>query len=165
MSAQTSAALARGRLYSLGANRYNYYSTTIFGEDQETRVNQTLLLSLASRQKWGNTNLSLEGSHYLHDASRNLVTLSGFVDLRLGRGFSLNLRGSASRVRDQIYISAAGRTERDILTQRQQLQTNFRYNVFAGMGYTFGSIYNTIVNQRFGSLGETGRRFGFGFGG
>jgi len=153
-------------LYSFGVNRYGYYNTTILGEDDETRLNQTLLLSLASRQKWGNTNVSLEGSHYLHDASRNLLTLSGFVDLRLGRGFSLNFRGSASRVRDQIYISAAGRTERDILTQRQQLQTNFRYNIFAGMGYTFGSIYNTIVNQRFGSLGETGRRFGFGgFGG
>jgi hypothetical protein len=29
------------------------------------------------------------------------------------------------------------------------------------MGYTFGSIYNTVVNQRFGNLGELGRRFGF----
>jgi hypothetical protein len=33
------------------------------------------------------------------------------------------------------------------------------------MGYTFGSIYNTVVNQRFGNLGELGRRFGFGGGG
>ncbi len=152
-------------LYTLGANNYRYYETTVFDRDEETRLSQSLLFSLASRQKWGNTNLSLEGAHYLHDPERNHVTLSGFVDLRLGRGFSLNLRGSASRVRDQIYIAARGTTERDILTQRQQLQTNFRYNVNVGMGYTFGSIYNTVVNQRFGSLGETGRRFGFGGGG
>jgi hypothetical protein len=148
-------------LYYVGPNYYSYYRTTVFGEDEETRANQTVLLALTQRQKWGNTNLTLEGSHYLHDPQRNHVTLSGFVDLRLGRGFSLNFRGSASRVRDQIYIAGAAQSERDILTQRQQLQTNFRYNTNVGIGYTFGSIYNTIVNQRFGNLGELGRRFGF----
>ncbi len=151
-------------LYSFGANHYRYYTTTVYDQDRESRLNQSLLLAVSSRQQWGNTNVSLEGSHYLHDPQRNLLTLSGFVDLRLGRGFSLNFRGSASRVRDQIYIARSGQTERDILTQRQQLQTNFRYNIFAGVGYTFGSIYNTIVNQRFGTLGESGRRFGFGGG-
>jgi hypothetical protein len=148
-------------LYYVGPNYYRYYETTVFGEDEETRWNHTLLLALTQRQKWGNTNVSLEGSHYLHDPERNHVTVSGFMDLRLGRGFSLNLRGSASRVRDQIYIAGAEQSERDILTQRQQLQTNFRYNMNVGVGYTFGSIYNSIVNQRFGNLGELGRRFGF----
>lgn len=148
-------------LYYVGPNYYRYYETTIFGEDAETRYNHTLLLALTQRQTWGNTNVSLEGSHYLHDPQRNHVTLSGFMDLRLGRGFSLNIRGSASRVRDQIYIAGSEQSERDILTQRQQLQTNFRYNMNVGIGYTFGSIYNSIVNQRFGNLGELGRRFGF----
>jgi hypothetical protein len=145
----------------VGPNYYRYYRRTVFDETAETRFNQTLLLALTQRQKWGNTNLTLEGSHYLHDPQRNHVTLSGSMDLRLGRGFSLNFRGSASRVRDQIYIAGAAQSERDILTQRQQLQTNFRYNLNVGMGYTFGSIYNTVVNQRFGNLGELGRRFGF----
>jgi hypothetical protein len=148
-------------LYYVGPNYYRYYRRTVFDETAETRFNQTLLLALTQRQKWGNTNLTLEGSHYLHDPQRNHVTLSGSMDLRLGRGFSLNFRGSASRVRDQIYIAGAAQSERDILTQRQQLQTNFRYNLNVGMGYTFGSIYNTVVNQRFGNLGELGRRFGF----
>lgn len=148
-------------LYYIGPNYYKYYGTTVFGRDDEMRFNQTGLIALNQRQRWGNTNITLEGSHYLHDVQRNHVTLSGSVDLRLGRGFSLNFRGSASRVRDQIYIAAAAQSERDILTQRQQLQTNFRYNTNIGIGYTFGSIYNTIVNQRFGNLGELGRRFGF----
>lgn len=152
-------------LYYVGPNYYRYYETTVFDELEETRYNHTLLFSLSQRQTWGNTNLSLEGSHYLHDPERNHVTVSGFMDFRLGRGFSLNLRGSASRVRDQIYIAARPQSERDILTQRQQLQTNFRYSMNVGMSYTFGSIYNSIVNQRFSNLGELGgRRFG-GFGG
>jgi hypothetical protein len=152
-------------LYYVGPNYYQYYETTVFDEDEETRYNHTLLLAMTQRQKWGNTTVSLEGSHYLHDPQRNHVTVSGFMDLRLGRGFSLNVRGSASRVRDQIYIARAAQSERDILTQRQQLQTNFRYNMNVGVGYTFGSIYNSIVNQRFGNLGELGRRFGFAGGG
>jgi len=152
-------------LYYVGPNHYRYYETTVFDEDAETRLNQTLLLSLTQRETWGNTNLSLEGSHYLHDPERNHVTLSGNVEFRLGRGFSLTLRGSASRVRDQLYIAARPQSERDILTQRQQLQTNFRYSTNVGMSYTFGSIYNSIVNQRFSNLGELGgRRFGM-FGG
>jgi hypothetical protein len=85
------------------------------------------------------------------------------VNLRLGRGFALNVFGSASRVRDQIYLPRAGQTPEEVLTQRQALQTNFRYNGFVSVSYTFGSIYNTIVNQRFGTLGEGGRRFGFMF--
>lgn len=152
-------------LYYVGPNYYQYYNTTVFGQDEETRVSHTLLLAVTQRQRWGNTNITLEGAQYLHDTDRNHLTLSGFVDLRLGRGFSLNFRGSASRVRDQIYIAANAQSERDILTQRQQLQTNFRYNTNIGIGYTFGSIYNTIVNQRFGNLGELGRRFGFQGGG
>jgi hypothetical protein len=148
-------------LYYVGPNYYRYYETTVFDELEETRYNQTLLLSLSQRQTWGNTNVSLEGSHYLHDPERNHVTVSGRMDLRLGRGFSLNVSGSASRVRDQIYIAARPQSERDILTQRQQLQTNFRYSMNVGMSYTFGSIYNSIVNQRFSNLGELGgRRFG-----
>jgi hypothetical protein len=153
-------------LYYIGPNYYRYYETTVFDELEETRYNQTVLFSLNQRQTWGNTNMSVEGSHYLHDPQRNHVTVSGNVDLRLGRGFSLNVRGSTSRVRDQIYIAARPQSERDILTQRQQLQTNFRYSMNVGVGYTFGSIYNSIVNQRFSNLGELGgRRFGGGFGG
>ncbi len=148
-------------LYYVGPNYYRYYEVTVFDEIEETRTNQTLLLALTQRENWGNTNVSLEGSHYLHDPQRNHVTVSGNVEFRLGRGFSLNLRGSASRVRDQIFIAARPQSERDILTQRQQLQTNFRYSTFVGMSYTFGSIYNSIVNQRFSNLGELGgRRFG-----
>lgn len=148
-------------LYYVGPNYYQYYETTVFDQDTETRFNHTLLLALTQRENWGNTNLSLEGSHYLHDPERNHVTVSGNVEFRLGRGFSLTFRGSASRVRDQLYIAARPQSERDILTQRQQLQTNFRYSTNVGMSYTFGSIYNSIVNQRFSNLGELGgRRFG-----
>ena len=44
----------------------------------------------------------------------------------------------------------------EILVRRRQLETS--YNFFAGVGlsYTFGSIFNNIVNPRFGSSGGGG---------
>ena len=150
-------------LYNVGPNYYNYQRTTVFNRDTETRFSQQATASFVARQSWGSSNLSLDWLNYLHDFNRHALTLSGNVDLRLGRGFSLNIGGSAARINDQIYLPRAGHTEEEILLQRQALQTGFRITTNIGIRYTFGSIYNTIVNQRFSSLGASGGRFSFFF--
>lgn len=150
-------------LYNVGPNHYNYQRTTVFNRDSETRFSQQATASFVARQSWGSSNLSLDWLNYLHDFNRHALTLSGNVDLRLGRGFSLNIGGSAARINDQIYLPRAGNTEEEILLQRQALQTGFRITTNIGIRYTFGSIYNTIVNQRFSSLGASGGRFSFFF--
>lgn len=148
-------------LYNVGPNYYNYQRTTVFDRDSETRFSQQATASYVARQSWGSSNVSLDWLNYLHDFNRHALTLSGNVDLRLGRGFSLNIGGSAARINDQIYLPRAGNTEEEILLQRQALQTGFRITTNIGVRYTFGSIYNTIVNQRFSSLGSSGGRFSF----
>ncbi len=148
-------------LYNVGPNLYRYQRTTVFGLDQETRFSQQVTASLVQRQQWGSSNVSLDWLNYLHDFNRHALTLSGNVDLRIGRGFSLNVGGSAARINDQIYLPRAGNTEEEILLQRQALATGFRVTTNIGVRYTFGSIYNTIVNQRFSSLGSSGGRFSF----
>lgn len=150
-------------LYNIGPNLYDYQRPTVFGEDREVRLSQQLTMSFVARQAWGSTNVSLDWINYLHDFDRHALTLSGNADLRLGRGFSLDIRGSVARVNDQIYLPAAGNTEEEILLQRQALETGFRITTNIGIRYTFGSIYNTIVNQRFSSLGSSGGRFQFFF--
>lgn len=150
-------------LYNVGPNYYDYQRTTVFDRDRETRFSQQLTASYVARQSWGSSNVSLDWLNYLHDFNRNALTLSGNMDLRLGRGFSLNIGGSAAKINDQIYLPRAGNTEEEILLQRQALQTGFRITTNIGIRYTFGSIYNTIVNQRFSSLGASGGRFAFFF--
>jgi hypothetical protein len=150
-------------LYNVGPNVYDYQRTTVFNKDRETRFSQQLTASLVARQQWGSSNVSLDWLNYLHDFNRHALTLSGSVDLRVGRGFSLNIGGSAARINDQIYLPRAGNTEEEILLQRQALETGFRITTNIGVRYTFGSIYNTIVNQRFSSLGASGGRFNFFF--
>jgi len=148
-------------LYNVGPNVYDYQRRTVFDRDRETRFSQQGTVSYVARQSWGSSNVSLDWLNYLHDFNRHALTLSGNVDLRIGRGFSLNLGGSAARINDQIYLPRAGNTEEEILLQRQALQTGFRVTTNIGIRYTFGSIYNTIVNQRFSSLGASGGRFAF----
>lgn len=150
-------------LYNVGPNIYDYQRTTVFGRDREVRWSQQATGSFVARQTWGSSNVSLDWLNYLHDFNRNALTLSGNVDLRIGRGFSLNIGGSAARINDQIYLPRAGNTEEEILLQRQALETGFRITTNIGIRYTFGSIYNTIVNQRFSSLGASGGRFAFFF--
>ena len=150
-------------LYNVGPNYYDYQRTTVFDQDRETRFSQQLTASYVARQQWGTTNVSLDWLNYLHDFQRNALTLSGVADLRIGRGLSLTVRGSAAKVNDQIYLPAQGNSEEEILLQRQALETGFRLSANVGIRYTFGSIYNTIVNQRFSSLGSSGGRFNFQF--
>ncbi|HYW50052.1 MAG TPA: hypothetical protein VE861_05565 [Gemmatimonadaceae bacterium] len=148
-------------LYNIGPNWYDYQRTTVFDKDNEVRFSQQITASYIARQQWGSSNVSLDWLNYMHDVNRHALTLSGNVDLRIGRGFSLNIGGSAARINDQLYLPRAGNTDEEVLLQRQALQTGFRITSNVGIRYTFGSIYNTIVNQRFTSLGSSGGRFSF----
>ena len=42
-------------------------------------------------------------------------------------------------------------TPEEILLERRALLTNYRYGAFVGISYTFGSIFNSVVNPRFGT--------------
>jgi hypothetical protein len=57
--------------------------------------------------------------------------------------------GSASRINDQLYLPAEGATDEEILLRRRQLATSYRYRLSIGASYTFGSIFNNVVNTRF----------------
>jgi len=137
-------------LYEIGVNGYNYQDTTIYDRLSETRVDQTLTVALVTKQPWGSTNLSLSGGNYLNDWSQNHVTLFGGANVRLIKGLEVNFFGSYGRVRDQLYLPKGGATDEEVLLRLKQLQTSYRYFVSAGLSYTFGSIFNNIVNPRFG---------------
>jgi hypothetical protein len=134
--------------YSLGTRHSVYQEVTVYDRTSEQRADQQLELSTKFQQPWGSSNVSLRGSHYLHDARRYNLRAEGGLDVRLFKGFTLNLEGGYSRVRDQLYLPKGDATDDEVLLQVQQLQTNYRYNMSVGLRYTFGSVYNNIVNPR-----------------
>lgn len=145
--------------YALAYNRFDYQQRTVFGEIQEARPSHVLTLATNVRQKWGSLDLSARGSQFLHDLARTELSVGGSVRLQLVKGLSLTVDGRYSRVRDQIYLPGERLTNEEILVRQRALATGYQYFTFVGVSYTFGSIYNTIVNPRLDSfrlLGNSG---------
>ncbi|HUQ48211.1 MAG TPA: hypothetical protein VM053_08220 [Gemmatimonadaceae bacterium] len=135
--------------YSAGINSFHYRDTTIFEKIHEVRPDEALSASISMTQPWGSMSGSIQGSNYLDDFTKRRLELFNSMNARLFKGFSFNLFGSLSLVRDQISIAKGGASEQEILLQRRQLATSYSYFVGIGLTYTFGSIFNNVVNPRF----------------
>ena len=110
-------------------------------------------MALSLRERWGTVSLSLNGSEYLYDLRKYDAGLYGGISLQLVRGLSIGASGSYSQVHDQLYLPAAGASPEEILVRQRQLATQYTYYVYYGITYTFGSIFNNVVNPRFGVSG------------
>jgi hypothetical protein len=138
--------------YATSVEYFKYRDTTIYGLIEETRPRHLLTAGLASRQSWGSSFVTARASQFLHDIDKYQLSLNGQMDFRVARGLSLRLSGSVASVRDQLYISRAGLTDNDILLRQRALATTYTYVIGAGVTYSFGSIYNTVVNPRLDSF-------------
>lgn len=136
--------------YSVGVSSYDYHEETIFDRLGETRPTQALVAGYDVRQPWGSADATLEAANYLDDVSKHSLRFDGEVSLRLVRGLELDLEGSAALVRDQLALVKRDATEEEILLQRRELATSYRYSMRVGLSYTFGSIFSSVVNPRFG---------------
>ncbi len=148
--------------YSIGISRVKYYEITLFDKLEETLGDHRIAAILALRQPWGTWRASAAYAAYLNDASKYNIDLFADADVRLFRGFSLNVEGSFSRVRNQLYLPAGEATDEEVLLRLRRLETGYRYRMQVGFSYQFGSIYNNVVNPRWSST--TGRGFGGGGG-
>lgn len=140
-------------LYSVGYDYNEYNDITIFDKMEDHFFQHKLQAALQVQQRWGSVNLSVEASNYLHDFSKNRIELEGFIRLRIVKGLSLQIYGSVARIRDQMSLVKGEASDADILLKLRQLETGYSMNGGIGITYTFGSIYNNIVNPRFGSGG------------
>jgi len=138
-------------LYEIVYNFYRYDEETIYDKTSENLLNQELSITLDVKQPWGSVETSLEGSTYFHDLDKNRVELFSELSLRLFKGVSLRVFGQVARIRDQLSLPKGGAAPEEILLQRRQLETQYSYFASIGLSYTFGSIYNNVVNPRFGN--------------
>lgn len=136
-------------LYRPGFTYNNYSDTTIFNKIRENLLRESLEINYETKEKWGAINLSLEGSHYFHDFSKNRLSFRTRMNVNVFRGFSLYLMGGASLIHDQLSLEKGDASTEEILTRQRQLATNYEYFTRFGISYTFGSMYNNIVNPRF----------------
>lgn len=137
--------------YAVGLTRFDYRDTTIYDRLAETLPIQTLSLTLSATQPWGSASVSAEGSALLRDGtlSKNHLSFFGNAQVRLVKGLNVNFFGSASLIHDQLFLSKVGVDPTTLLLRRRQLETSFRYSMYMGLSYRFGSIFNNVVNPRF----------------
>lgn len=138
-------------VYRIGPRFNAYNDQTIFEKEEELLGHQSLGLAFSMNQKWGNIESSVTGSNYLHDFDLNSLNFWTSLDLRLFKGLALNLSGSFAIIHDQINLPLGVLSNEDILLRQKQMKTGFRYWGSVGLSYTFGSIYNSVVNPRFGT--------------
>ncbi len=138
-------------LYGIGPSLNHYNDSTIYGKIKENLWTHQLQIAYQIQEKWGSINVSLEGSNYLHDFSKYRIELGGFINVRILKGLSINIRGNIAQIKDQLSLVKGDLSEADILLQLQELATAYSIDGGIGITYTFGSIFNNVVNPRFGN--------------
>ena len=146
--------------YAVGFNSFDYAEVTIFDETDERRIDHSVRTSLEVNEPWGDTDVTLEWSQFLDEPSQHRLVFLGDLEIRLSRGFFLSINGNSSLIRDQIFLPRRDATDEEILVRQRQLATDYEWRLRIGITYSFGSIFNNVVNSRFaGSNGEFTRAF------
>jgi hypothetical protein len=138
--------------YAAGLADYHYVDTTVFLKTRETVPVQSLRAIGSARQPWGDLSVTALIRTQLDDASKRRASLGGNTRVRLVQGLSLNLSGHVSSINDQIYLPLEEASDEEILVQQRERATSYEFRFSLGLSYTFGSIFNNVVNPRFASL-------------
>jgi Protein of unknown function, DUF481 len=139
--------------YTVGFDSNDYREITIYEKTEEKLLDHRFETSLSLRQPWGTASASVNVLQYLSNPSKYSISAFGGTNVRLFKGFSFNVFTDLSRTRDQIYLPRGEATPEEILVRQRQLATGYQYFINFGITYSFGSIFNNIVNPRFGGGG------------
>lgn len=134
--------------YRLTGGYYDYNETTIYGEESERLLQQQLSTNIQFTQPWGEFETSIDASAYLHDFDKNRLSTRTQLDFRIFRGFSIYISSRYSWINNQLSIPAGGITEEEQLLNLREQFTSYSYDVRFGLEFSFGSIYNNVVNPR-----------------
>jgi hypothetical protein len=138
-------------LYSIGYQFNDYTDTTIYNKTRENLFGHQLRVAYQVQKKWGSIYFSLRGLNYFHDFSKHMIASDLFARVRLFKGLSLTLNLEAARINDQLNLRKGELSEAERLLRLREQATGYEFQAGIGLSYTFGSIYNNIVNPRFGN--------------
>ena len=134
--------------YRMGYLYRDYEVLTIYQQLNEALWNQAIVVAARIQQPWGSIFAGIEGSHLMDDFSQNRLELDGNISLRVTSGLSLWLGGDIAFINDQRSLPAGETSLEDLLLAQTQLATDYRMSGSIGLKYTFGSMFNNVVNTR-----------------
>ena len=139
-------------LYGAGVQFNNYIDTTIYNRAEETLGKQSLSVAFQMQEKWGSINMAIEGSNYFNDFSKNRIELLADIRIRIFKGLSVEIGGGIAHINDQVNLRKGDVSEAERLLKLTELATKYRIEGGIELTYTFGSIYNNVVNPRFSRM-------------
>lgn len=135
--------------YKIGIELNNYAEETIRFKTKEEVGFHSLASSLTLVQKWGSLRARLSWNNYFFDWSYYRINFNTSASIRIFKGLNFNIYGSVSKVNDQISLPSEGASLEDVLLRRKMQATQYQFYTSFGFSYTFGSIFNNVVNPRF----------------
>lgn len=141
-------------MYRLTGGYYDYNDITIYGENSERLMQHQLSSDIEFTQPWGELSANINYSAFLHDFSKNRLDTEARLNFRIFRGLSFYTSGEYAWINDQLSIPAGDITDEEQLLNLRQRLTSYSYEVRFGLEFSFGSIYNNIVNPRLGGRGR-----------
>jgi hypothetical protein len=139
--------------YAAGLRHFRYEDTTVYFKIRETLPFESVHLSFQQKQTWGSLNAQVNGYHFLHDLGKSRINFNAGASIRIVKGLAFDFSGQYSVIHDQLYLPKGDLTREEVLLRQTQLATGYRARLYAGLSYTFGSVFNNVVNPRF-SIGD-----------
>jgi hypothetical protein len=143
--------------YRIGASHITYADTTIYDEIRQVLPEHVLNAEYEVTQPWGEIDVGVNAAQFLNDLDRYSLQVNGGFDVRITQGLSLSLSGNVAFIQNQVNLPKGDADLEEVLLRRRQLETNYRAGINFGFRYRFGSIYNNVVNTRFGGRGGQDR--------
>jgi hypothetical protein len=134
--------------YRIGTGKRDYIEKTIYGFEKQSLTSQTLSLNVRFRQKWGNISSYLNGTQFFNDGTKKRFSFRSDLDIRVLEGLALRLSGDIELIREQYSLAAGDTSVEDLLLQQRRIASDYTTAFSIGLSYTFGSIYNSIINTR-----------------
>jgi hypothetical protein len=135
--------------YELEGRINNYYDSTIYFKKQDAFMAQNINSIFSYTQPWGSINAGVFWRNFLHDFSKNNLSLSGAFTTRITKGLNFAIWGNYNFVRNQINIRKGNATTEELLVKNRELLSGFNFMGGVGISYRFGSKYNDAVNPAF----------------
>ncbi|MEO7997187.1 MAG: hypothetical protein ABI852_07055 [Gemmatimonadaceae bacterium] len=134
--------------YTPGVRTLNYTEYTIYDKLKETHPDHQFLIGTELTQKWGSISANTSFNQLLDDLDKANLEVGGYVSWRIVTGLNLNIGGSYERIRNQSNLKRGAQEQQEVLLQLRQLRTGYSYYADVGLSFTFGSIFQNVVNPR-----------------
>jgi hypothetical protein len=134
--------------YRIGVQDLQYYEITIYDKNREFLLFHSLDFELEMNQPWGEIDFDIEARQFPTRENTYSVKVDLDFSVRFSSAFSFFVNSRFEKIHDQIYLPKGDLTIDEILLRRKQLATTFDIRYRIGIRFTFGSIYNNVVNHR-----------------